>query len=257
MKRTMIFTYGVACYLVFLATFLYAIGFIGNILVPRSMDSIPAAPTAWALLINAGLLSGFALQHSIMARGWFKRAWTRIIPEAAERSTYVLMTCVMLAAMFAFWQPIGGVIWNVEDTVGRGMIYAMYAAGWMLVLVATFQINHFDLFGLRQVWLELMGRPYTHIPFRRPFLYRFVRHPLYVGWFLVFWSAPTMTVAHLFFAVMTTSYILVAIQFEERDLVKLHGAKYQKYREEVPMLVPFTGKTTQPSIPSGAVEETA
>ncbi|MCC6585100.1 MAG: isoprenylcysteine carboxylmethyltransferase family protein [Bryobacterales bacterium] len=243
MKRTLIFGYGVLGYAVFLVSLLYAVGFLANFIVPRSIDSTPTIGTGWALLADIGLLSAFALQHSIMARPAFKRAWTRIIPEPAERSTYVLLSSILLGTLCYFWQPIGGVIWNIEGATARGIVYGMFASGCLLVLAATFQINHFDLFGLRQAWFVLMDEPYKPIPFRKPFLYRQVRHPLYVGWLMAFWSAPTMTVAHMLFAVMTTCYILIAIQFEERDLVQQHGRNYLRYRQEVPMLVPFTGKT--------------
>ena len=231
------FFYGIFCYLVFLATFLYAIGFIGNFGVPKSIDSSPQLPFSYALLINCALLGLFAVQHSVMARQWFKAVWTEIVPPQIERSTYVLFSSLALIFLFWLWEPMGGVIWSVENTAGRAAIYALYAFGWLTVLVATFLINHFDLFGLRQVWLHLRGRAYTPLGFRTPGPYRYVRHPLYVGWLLVFWAAPIMTSAHLVFAILTTAYILVAIQFEERDLVRFH-AEYAEYRRRVPMLVP-------------------
>ncbi len=239
MKRWLIFLYGVVSYAIFFATFLYAIGFVGNLYVPKSMDAAPSMPFGMALLIDAGLLGLFAIQHSVMARPAFKRWWTRIIPQEAERSTYTLLSSVALIVMFAFWQPLGGVVWQVESTVGQALLYAGYAFGWLLVLVSTFLINHFDLFGLRQVWLQLLRKPYTTLQFGTPFLYRYVRHPLYVGWFFAFWCTPTMTVTHLVFAIATTAYILIAIQLEERDLVKEHP-EYAQYRKRVPMLVPFT-----------------
>jgi protein-S-isoprenylcysteine O-methyltransferase Ste14 len=222
----------------FFATFLYAIGFLGNFGVPKSIDSGPEGPTIVAILIDGALLALFALQHSIMARPWFKRAWTRMVPEPVERSTYVLFSSLALMVMFRFWEPIGGVIWDLRGTAGEPLMYGFFALGNLIVLTSTFLINHFDLFGLRQVYLYLMGRPYTHLEFRTPFFYRYVRHPLYVGWFFTFWSAPVMTAAHLFFALMTTAYILMAIQFEEADLVAVHGVKYLRYRQEVPMIVP-------------------
>ncbi|HMN44039.1 MAG TPA: isoprenylcysteine carboxylmethyltransferase family protein [Povalibacter sp.] len=237
MKRLLIFLYGIASYAVFLATFLYAIGFIGNLWVPKSMDSVRDAPLANALLVDLGLLTLFALQHSVMARPAFKRWWTRLIPHAAERSTYVLFSSLALIALFSFWQPLGGVVWEVASPLARGALHAAYAFGWGLVLVATFLINHFDLFGLRQVWLQLLGKPYTPLKFATPAPYRIVRHPLYVGWLIVFWATPVMTVTHLFFALVTTAYILVAIQFEERDLVAAHP-EYENYRRRVPMLIP-------------------
>ncbi|HLA73181.1 MAG TPA: isoprenylcysteine carboxylmethyltransferase family protein [Steroidobacteraceae bacterium] len=241
-KRLTVFLYGVVCYVVFFATFLYAIGFIGNFGVPRTLDSAPAAGFVASLLVDLGLLALFAIQHSVMARPAFKRWFTRVVPESAERSTYVLASSLALIAMFALWQPLGGSVWAVDDAAARGAIWGAFAFGWLLVLVATFLINHFDLFGLRQVWLQLLGRPYTHLAFRTPGPYRYVRHPLYVGWLFVFWSTPTMTVSHLVFAIATTAYILIAIQFEERDLVAHLGSKYSEYREQVPMIVPFTRK---------------
>ncbi|HSN71204.1 MAG TPA: hypothetical protein VLT59_06835 [Steroidobacteraceae bacterium] len=243
-KRVLIFGYGVASYAIFFATFLYAIGFVGNIAVPKSIDSAPTGPLGQALLVNALLLGIFAVQHSVMARRGFKAWWTRIIPKAAERSTYTLFSSLALIALFAFWQPMGGVVWEVTDPALRIALYAAFAFGWALVLVSTFLINHFDLFGLRQVWLELRGRPYTPLPFGTPWLYRYVRHPLYVGWFFAFWATPTMTMAHLVFAVATTAYILIAIQLEERDLVAEHGRKYLEYRKRVPMLVPLARRGT-------------
>ncbi len=238
MKRLPIFLYGVASYAVFFAVFLYAIGFIGNLWVPKSMDSPRDVSLTTALLVNLGLLGLFAVQHSVMARPWFKRWWTRIVPQAAERSTYVLFSSLCLIALFWFWQPMGGVIWDLQSPGGINTMYFVYAAGWALLLYSTFLINHFDLFGLRQVWLHLLGKPYTAVPFRSPWLYRQVRHPLYVGWFMIFWATPTMTVAHLVFAIMTTGYILVAIQFEERDLIDEHP-EYREYQKQVPMIVPF------------------
>jgi methanethiol S-methyltransferase len=239
MKRWLIFIYGVVSYATFFATFLYAIGFIGNFGVPKSIDSARETSLGIALAINAALLGVFAIQHSVMARPAFKGWWTRIIPQAAERSTYTLLSSVALIALFAFWEPIGGIVWSVESPVSQALIYGAYAFGWLLVLVSTFLINHFDLFGLRQVWLQLRGRPYTPLQFKTPVLYRYVRHPLYVGWFFAFWSTPTMTVAHLVFALATTAYILIAIQLEERDLIAEHP-EYAQYRKRVPMLVPFT-----------------
>jgi len=237
-KRVTIFLYGLGCYAVFFATFLYAIGFIGNFLVPRTIDGVPGMGFTTALLINLGLLSAFALQHSVMARPVFKRWMTRFIPEAAERSTYVLASSIALIALFYYWQPLGGVVWNVEDGFLRAVLLGLFAFGWALVLAATFLINHFDLFGLRQVWLQLRGRPYVPLKFTTPGPYRLVRHPLYLGWLFAFWATPTMTVTHLLFAVVTTAYILLAIQLEERDLVSALGDDYRLYRERVPMILP-------------------
>ena len=237
MKRMSIFAYGILSYALFFGVFCYSIGFIGNLVVPKSIDSVPTSSVGWALLVNAALLAVFALQHSVMARPAFKRAWTRIVPPEAERSTYVLFSSLALVLVYWGWQPLGGTIWEVESAAGRGLLYGGYFAGWALVFVATFQINHFDLFGLRQVWLQLRGREYTPLPFRTPFLYRIVRHPLYVGWFMVFWFTPTMTSAHLFFALLTSAYILVAIPLEEKDLADALP-EYSEYRRRVPKLLP-------------------
>ena len=237
MSRIIAFVYGVICYVFFFASFLYAAGFVGGFLVPLSLDSAPTGPFGTSLLIDLGLLGLFAVQHSVMARPAFKRVWTRVVPEPVERSTYVLASSLALILLFWQWRPLGGVVWDVQDPIGRAILWGGFAFGWLLVLVTTFLINHFDLFGLRQVWLHLLGRPYQPLPFKMPALYRVVRHPLYVGWFFAFWSTPTMTAAHLLFAVATTAYILIAIQLEERDLVAAHP-EYAEYRRRVPMLVP-------------------
>ncbi len=238
-KRLATFIYGVLCYLTFFGTFLYAVGFIGNLFVPKSIDSGRTGSLGEALLIDAGLLAVFAVQHSLMARPWFKRGWTRIVPPAAERSTYVLLSSLLLLLLFWQWRPIGGVVWNIEQPAFKIGIHALYATGWLLVLSSTFLINHFDLFGLRQVFLFLLGRPYTDIKFRTPVLYKHVRHPLYLGWLLAFWSTPTMTIAHLVFAIATTAYIFVAIQLEEKDLTDVYGDEYRQYKKRVPMIVPL------------------
>ncbi|MBI4998842.1 MAG: isoprenylcysteine carboxylmethyltransferase family protein [Rhodocyclales bacterium] len=241
MKRIAIFAYGIINYVVFLATFLYSIGFVGNLLVPKSIDSPPEGPLGPALLIDAALLGVFAVQHSVMARAGFKRWWTRIIPKAAERSTYVLFSNLALILVFALWQPLGGVIWTVANPVGQVVLWALCALGWTLILVASFMINHFDLFGLRQVWLNLHGKECGGLAFVTPGPYRVIRHPIYLGFIVAFWATPTMTAAHLFFALLTTAYILIAVRFEERDLVTAHGARYREYRKLVPMLVPRFG----------------
>ena len=237
MKRLPLFLYGVACYAVFFAVFLYAIGFIGDLWVAKSMDSPRDVSLTTALLVDLGLLGLFAVQHSVMARPAFKRWWTRFVPASAERSTYVLFSSAALILLFWFWQPMGGSIWSITSPAGETTMYVVYAAGWALLLYSTFLIDHFDLFGLRQVWLHLRGKPYTATSFRTPWLYRQVRHPLYVGWLMIFWATPIMTATHLLFAVMTTAYILVAIQLEERDLVDAHP-EYRDYRRQVPMLIP-------------------
>ena len=237
MKRKAIFLYGILSYVTFLATLLYAVGFIGNFAVPKSMDSPADGPWQTALLIDLTLLSLFAVQHSVMARPAFKRLLTRVVPGPAERSTYVLASSLALLLLFWKWKPLGGTVWEVQNAFGASSLHAAYAIGWMLVLLATVVINHFDLFGLRQVWFHLQGRTQPGLKFATPLLYRMVRHPLYVGWITVFWSTPVMTVTHLVFALMTTVYILVAIQFEERDLVSKHP-EYIEYRRQVPMIVP-------------------
>ena len=230
--------YGTFCYLVFFATFLYAIAFLGDFGVGRTIDSGVEGSISQALAINAGLLALFALQHSIMARSWFKRAWTRIVPPAAERSTYVLFSSIALILLFWQWRPIGGVVWQVNNGTGRAAIYGVYGLGWVLLLVATFLINHFDLFGLRQVYLHFRGQEYTGLAFRTPGLYRFVRHPIYFSWLCIFWATPRMTIAHLVFAVATTGYILMAIPLEERDLIRAHGDVYRRYKQQVPKILP-------------------
>jgi len=239
MGRIVAFVYGVVAYAVFFATFLYAAGFVGNLVVPKSLDSAPVGPFGTSLLVNLGLLGLFAVQHSVMARPAFKRMWTRIVPPAVERSTYVLASSLALILLFWQWRPLGGVVWDLQSPLGRGLMHAGFVFGWLLVLVTTFLINHFDLFGLRQVWLHLRGRAYRPLRFTTPGPYRLVRHPLYVGWLFAFWATPTMTVTHLLFAVMTTAYILVAIRFEERDLLDAFP-EYTAYRRRVPMLVPRT-----------------
>lgn len=248
-KRIGYFAYGVICYAFFGVTYLYAIGFLGNFGVPKTLDSGAQGPLGYALLVNALLLGIFAVQHSVMARPAFKNVWTRIVPQPLERSTYVLFSSLALILLFALWQPMGVTIWNVQNPTGRAALYGLFASGFLTVLFTTFLINHFDLFGLRQVYLYLRGKEYTPLRFRTPLFYKHVRHPLYVGWILAFWATPTMSVAHLVFAVMSTAYILVAIRFEERDLVALHGRDYADYRKRVPMLIPRLG--TEPQSPRG------
>lgn len=237
-RRILFFVYGAVVYVLFLGTFLYAIAFVGGF-APTSLDGPARMPFATALAIDAGLLAIFAVQHSVMARPWFKRVWTRVVPPVIERSTYVLFATAALALLCWQWQPLGGAVWSVQAAVAAGALWVVFAAGWLQVLAMTFFIDHFDLFGLRQVWLNLIGRPYAHVPLATPAPYRVVRHPLYLGFLLAFWATPTMTLAHLVFAVATTAYIVVAIQFEEHDLVREHGAAYLEYRRQVPMLLPL------------------
>jgi protein-S-isoprenylcysteine O-methyltransferase Ste14 len=251
-KRVSTFIYGVFCYLIFFGTFLYAVGFIGNVVVTKSIDSGRTGTLLEALLVNTALLTVFAVQHSVMARPWFKRAWTRLVPKPAERSTYVLFSSVALLLLFWQWRPIGGVVWDVQQPLLRLFIYGLFAKGWLLVLLSTFLLNHFDLFGLRQVYLFLIGREYTQLKFGTPILYRRVRHPLYLGWLFAFWAIPTMTITHLFFAVVTTAYIFIAIQLEERDLIEAHGESYKDYKRRVPMIIPFRFGRTAPRINSAS-----
>lgn len=251
-RRSLLLTYGVLCYTLSLASFLYAVGFIGGFLTPTQLDDPAQESLGTALAINAGLLALFALQHSGMARPRFKRWLTRFVPESAERSTYVLLSSAALFLLFWLWQPLGGVVWHVSGEAARGVVFAVYAAGWVMVLYTTFLINHFDLFGLRQVWLAFRKVPYNPLKFATPGPYRMVRHPLYIGWFTVFWAAPTMTAAHLLFAVGTTMYILAAIRWEERDLIAAHP-EYASYRRRVPMLLPRLGADTVPSVPASGL----
>ena len=253
MKRITIFVYGTLSYAACLATFLYLAGFIGNFGVPKSMDSPAEGPWQTALLIDLGLLLVFALQHSVMARPAFKSLLTRVIPAAAERSTYVMASNLALMLLFWKWRPLGGVVWAVQNSVGASLLYIGYAFGWALLLLATFVINHFDLFGLRQIWLNLQGQPQSTLMFGTPWLYRMVRHPLYIGWITLFWSTPVMTVTHLFFAVMTTLYIFIAIQIEERDLMAKHP-EYIDYRRQVPMIVPTLPRDVVISKPAPSSE---
>jgi methanethiol S-methyltransferase len=251
LQRTSILIYGVICYAVFFATLLYAIGFLGNFGVPKTIDSGLTRPVFEAIAIDLGLLGLFAAQHSIMARKWFKDGWTRFVPKAAERSTYVLFSSAALLILFFYWEPIGMTIWRFEDQPSIGFFYSIYAAGLLLVLVSTFLIDHFDLFGLRQVWIHFRGGIYTSPRFRTPALYSMVRHPLYLGWLLAFWATPVMTMAHLVFAVMTTVYILMAIQWEESDLARMHGDAYRAYKESVPMILPVRVRAASQGNPLG------
>ena len=248
LKRILFFGYGTLCYLIFLGTFLYAIGFIGNVGVPTTLDGAATAPLAISFAIDAALLALFAVQHSVMARKWFKAWWTRIVPKPIERSTYVLFSSVALILLFTFWQPLGGVVWSVESPAGRLVLRGLFVFGWGLILYATFLINHFDLFGMRQVWRYLRGQSESAMQFVTPGPYRLVRHPLYIGWLFAFWMTPLMTSAHLLFSIATTAYILLAIQFEERDLVREYGNAYEEYKQVVPMLVPSLRKRSAADI---------
>ena len=247
LPRLAVLGYGLVSYAIFFATFLYAVGFLGDFLVPRAIDGAPMHGPGLALLINVALLGLFAVQHSVMARPAFKAMLTRFIPTAAERSTYVLMSSLALIAVFRWWEPMGGNVWQVQSPIRTALLLAGFAAGWLTVLTTTFLINHFDLFGLRQVWKYFLRQNYIALKFVTPGPYKLMRHPLYVGWILTFWCTPNMTMAHLVFAVMTTVYILVAIQFEERDLVAHHGTDYLEYRRRTPMLLPKLTAKEEPT----------
>jgi protein-S-isoprenylcysteine O-methyltransferase Ste14 len=240
MRRILVLTYGVTVYLGFLAVFLYLAGFVGGFLTPTQLDGPSRSSVIRAIFVDALLLALFTVQHSVMARPAFKRWWMRLVPHEMERSTYVLFTNLVLGVMFWTWQPFGGAIWELQDPMGRRVVWGLFATGWLTVLITTFLINHFDLFGLRQVWLYFQGRPYSPLPFATPGPYRFVRHPLYVGWLTAFWATPRMTAAHAAFAAGITVYILMAIVLEERDLVMFHEG-YADYRRRVPMLIPRWG----------------
>jgi protein-S-isoprenylcysteine O-methyltransferase Ste14 len=253
MKRVAILAFGVAVYAVFFATFLYLVAFVGNLqasplaqwlpvlpdLVPRSIDAGgPSAPIAAAIAIDLGLILAFGLQHSVMARMGFKAWLKRHLPESVERSVYVLLASLVLMLMFWQWRPIAGTVWAAESALGQAIGWAVFAAGFGLVLLSTFLIDHFDLFGLKQVWKQFVQRPMPTHAFVTPFVYKLVRHPLYLGFLLAFWGGPTMTAGHLLFAAAMTGYILIAIQLEERDLVRQLGQRYEEYRGQVPMLLP-------------------
>jgi protein-S-isoprenylcysteine O-methyltransferase Ste14 len=231
--------YGVISYLGFLAAFLYAVGFVGNLLVPKSVDVGTIGPPGTAAFIDSLLLALFAVPHSVMARPAFKRWWTKFVPPPVERSTYVLISSLLLGLLFSQWLPIPSVVWHVGHPAGRWVLHAIFWLGWAVVLLSTFLIDHFDLFGLRQVYLFATGRPYRPVEFKTPGLYRYVRHPLMTGFLLAFWAAPTMTAGHLLFAAATTAYILIALQFEERDLERSHGERYRAYRRQVGLLLPL------------------
>ena len=247
MVRIIRFIYGTVAYIIFLGTFLYAIGFVGNVAVPKSIDTGDAGPVGQALLVNILLLSIFAVQHTGMARKGFKRMLTKIVDPAIERSTYVLATNMALILMFRLWQPMPEVVWSIQSAAGQAVLYGIFAAGWLIVLLSTFMIHHFDLFGMRQVYVHAKGETYKDLGFRTPGFYRYMRHPIQVGFLVAFWATPTMTQGHLLFAAVTTAYIFIAVKmFEERDLLREHPQKYGDYMDQVSGFIP-TGKYTEPS----------
>lgn len=241
MKRMLVLLYGAVCYAVFLVTFLYLVGFVGNFGVPRSVDIGPATTPGIALLVNVFLLALFGIQHSIMARLEFKKHWTRLVPKSVERSTYVLISCAVLILLFLLWRPIPVVVWELQMVATQAIMWAVFYSGILLVLFSSFVIDHLDLFGLRQVWTKFKERDYVHPGFKVTYFYRFIRHPLYVGWILFFWATPEMTAGHLLLAASMTAYVLIAVHYEERDLVRFHGEDYVRYREKVPKLIPKFG----------------
>jgi protein-S-isoprenylcysteine O-methyltransferase Ste14 len=256
MKRWAFFTYGVCCHLGFVLLFAYMAGFVGNFLVPRTVDAPAAQSVGAALVIDFALLALFAMQHSVMARPAFKRVWTRVVPQPIERSTYVLIAGLVTALLMWQWRGIDITIWDIQQPVVRGIVWALFGAGFLLVFLTSLMIDHFDLFGTRQVWLYFRGRPYTSLVFRTPLLYGRVRHPLYLGWMLAFWAIPTMTLSHLVFAATMTLYMAGAALIEERDLVGHFGEAYRNYQRRVPMFMPRWRKSenTPAAIPATVVE---
>ncbi len=242
MHKVSAFIYGIISYAVFFLSFLYAIGFVGNLVVPKGIDSGVEVSAAESLTVNLILLGLFAVQHTIMARPAFKRWWTKIIPEEVERSTFVLVASLLLFLLYWQWRPMPAVIWSVENPVGAMILHGIFWLGWIMVLLATFMIDHFDLFGLRQVYLPMVNREYTHVEFKTTMFYRFIRHPIMLGFIIAFWATPHMTAGHLLFAIATTGYILIGLQFEEHDLKCIIGKDYEEYSQRVPMLIPCMKK---------------
>ncbi len=248
MQRAFFMGFALFAYAIFFATFLYLIAFVGNLpWVPVTVDRGPSAPIVAAMILDLALIAMFGLQHSIMARQGFKRAWTRVVPEPAERSVYVLAASTMLILLFALWRPIGGTVWDASGTALAPVLWLLFAAGWGIVLLSTFLINHFELFGLQQAWFNLRNRAAAAPQFRQPFFYKLVRHPLYSGFFLAFWATPMMSAGHLLLALGMSAYMLVAIRYEERDLVGLFGRDYEEYRQRTGMLMPRFGRRSTPA----------
>ena len=246
--RALFLSFSAIAYAIFLATFLYLIGFVGNLAVlPMTVDKGPAGPVGMAVITDIALIALFGVQHSVMARQGFKRAWTRTVPKPIERSVYVLMASAALIILFSFWRPIDGTVWDVANPLGQTIIWALFLAGWGIVLLSTFLINHFELFGLQQAWLHLSGREAAAPVFRQPLLYKWVRHPLYLGFFLAFWATPHMSYGHLLLSVGMSVYMLIAISYEEKDLISYFGREYEEYRGRVGMLLPGIGRRAPPS----------
>lgn len=239
MGRLVAFLYGLISYFVFFASFLYAIGFVEDFIVPKTIDSGAAVPLAEALIVNLLLMSVFAIQHSVMARPQFKQWWTRLVPKSVERSTYVLFSSLALVLLFWQWRPMPAVVWHIANPQIAMAVVGLSLVGWLIVLTSTFLINHFELFGLHQVANNLTGRAMPAPHFRTPLYYKFVRHPIYLGFIIAFWAAPTMTMGHLLFAAVTTAYIFVGITLEERDLVTVFGDEYRRYKGQVSMVIPW------------------
>ena len=246
--RALFLGFALVAYAIFFATFLYLVGFVANLdALPMTVDKGRAVPLTSALITDVALIALFGVQHSVMARQGFKRAWTRTVPKPIERSIYVLFASAALIILFSFWRPIGGVVWDVANPLGRTILWALFLGGWGIVLLSTFLINHFELFGLQQAWLNLRGREAAAPVFRQPLLYKWVRHPLYLGFFLAFWATPHMSYGHLLLAVGMSIYMLIAISYEEKDLIGYFGREYEEYRSRVGMLIPGIGRRTPPA----------
>ena len=239
MGKILSFLYGVIAHVGFLAVFMYLVGFLANFAVPKTVDSGDPGPFGIALAVNVLLLAIFGIQHSVMARQGFKRWWTRVVPQHLERSTYVLISDLLFVLLIWQWQPMVGVVWQVDQPVATMILWGLFGIGWLTVVLSSFMINHFDLLGTRQVYLHLIGKEYSSLDFKTKGFYNVVRHPIMVGWIIAFWATPQMSMGHLVFAIGTTVYILIAIQIEERDLISFHGESYKKYIHKVAMILPF------------------